>query len=79
MSMSIFYTDVRGLYRVAIKEIRMNNKLMNVLPPIVDNNTRVLIVGSMPGQQSLEKKQYYGNPRNHFWSIMTRFKCKTYT
>lgn len=48
----------------------MNNKLMNVLPPIVDNNTRVLIVGSMPGQQSLEKKQYYGNPRNHFWSII---------
>lgn len=25
----------------------------------------------MPGQQSLEKQQYYGNPRNHFWSIMT--------
>lgn len=49
----------------------MNNKLLNILPPIVDASTRVLIVGSMPGQQSLEKQQYYGNPRNHFWSIMT--------
>lgn len=25
----------------------------------------------MPGKQSLEKQQYYGNPRNHFWPIMS--------
>lgn len=43
----------------------------NVLGPVVDDNTRVLIVGSMPGKQSLEKQQYYGNPRNHFWPIMS--------
>ena len=24
----------------------------------------------MPGRQSLEKQQYYGNPRNHFWPII---------
>ena len=42
----------------------------NILPPIVDTSTKVLIVGSMPGVQSLEKQQYYGNPRNHFWSIV---------
>lgn len=48
----------------------MDQKLHNILPPIVDKSTRVLIVGSMPGQQSLEKQQYYGNPRNHFWTIM---------
>lgn len=44
----------------------------NILPPIVDENTEVLILGSMPGKQSLEKQQYYGNPRNHFWPIMGR-------
>lgn len=44
--------------------------IQNVLPPIVDENTKVLIVGSIPGKQSLEKKQYYGNPRNHFWAII---------
>lgn len=48
----------------------MINKLTNVLPPIVDRSTKVLIVGSMPGRQSLEKQQYYGNPRNHFWPII---------
>ncbi len=24
----------------------------------------------MPGGQSLEKQEYYGNPRNHFWKIL---------
>ncbi len=42
----------------------------NVLEPIIDQDTRVLILGSMPSQQSLTKQQYYGNPRNHFWPII---------
>lgn len=44
--------------------------IQNELPPIVDEKTRVLVVGSMPGVQSLEKQQYYGNARNHFWPII---------
>ncbi|KPN95912.1 DNA-deoxyinosine glycosylase [Lysinibacillus sp. ZYM-1] len=48
----------------------MVSEIKNVLLPIVDSSTRVLIVGSMPGKQSLEKQQYYGNPRNHFWPII---------
>ncbi len=41
------------------------------LPPIVDKNSRILILGSLPGDISLAKQQYYGNPRNHFWSILS--------
>ncbi|WP_107924044.1 DNA-deoxyinosine glycosylase [Lysinibacillus parviboronicapiens] len=48
----------------------MTHELKNVLPPVIDPSTKVLIVGSMPGKQSLEKQQYYGNPRNHFWPII---------
>ena len=44
--------------------------IQNILPPIVDEQTFVLIIGSMPGKQSLDKQQYYGNPRNHFWPII---------
>lgn len=46
-------------------------QIENVLPPVIDENTRVLIVGSMPGAKSLQKQQYYGNERNHFWGIMS--------
>jgi hypoxanthine-DNA glycosylase len=39
-------------------------------PPYVNSNTRILILGTMPGVTSLIKQEYYGNPRNHFWRIM---------
>lgn len=39
-------------------------------PPIIDENTRILILGTMPGEESLRRQQYYGNPRNQFWRIV---------
>lgn len=47
----------------------MSSQLVS-LPPVVSYYPKVLILGSMPSVQSLEKQQYYGNPRNHFWPIM---------
>lgn len=38
--------------------------------PIVDKQTRVLILGSHPGVPSLRKQQYYGNPGNAFWRVV---------
>lgn len=35
--------------------------------PVFNQNTKVLILGSHPGVQSLTKSQYYGNPGNAFW------------
>ncbi|MDO9106341.1 MAG: DNA-deoxyinosine glycosylase [Methylovulum sp.] len=39
--------------------------------PIVSEQAKVLILGTMPGTTSLLKQQYYGHPRNAFWPIMT--------
>jgi hypoxanthine-DNA glycosylase len=40
--------------------------------PVSDERARVLILGSLPGQRSLQLRQYYGQPRNAFWAIMGR-------
>ena len=38
--------------------------------PIVAPQTRVLILGSLPGEESLAQQRYYANPRNHFWRLI---------
>ena len=39
-------------------------------PPIVGANARLLILGTLPGEESLRLQQYYGHPRNHFWPLV---------
>jgi hypoxanthine-DNA glycosylase len=38
--------------------------------PISNSNATILILGTMPSEQSLARNQYYGNPRNAFWKII---------
>ena len=40
------------------------------LPALAGPETRLLILGSHPGDASLARRQYYGHPRNLFWRLM---------
>ena len=45
-------------------------ELLQGLGPIIDADTRLVVLGSFPGMASLVAQQYYGHPRNHFWPIV---------
>ena len=44
--------------------------IVNPLPPIIDRDSRVLLLGSMPSPKSREIGFYFGNPQNRFWRVM---------
>ena len=46
------------------------SELVTGLGPIAAVDARVLILGSLPSELSLQKQEYYGNPQNSFWRIM---------
>ncbi len=48
----------------------ISSKILKSFPPIVDKQSRVLILGTMPGPMALKKQEYYGFTGNHFWKII---------
>lgn len=39
-------------------------------PPLISKDSKILILGSVPGVKSLEMQQYYAHPQNKFWKII---------
>ena len=44
--------------------------VVHPLEPVWDENSRVLILGTMPSPRSREEGFYYGHPRNRFWPVL---------
>ncbi len=52
------------------KEKAKSSNHKQSLFPISDSKSKVLILGTMPGEVSLSKQEYYAHPRNLFWRIV---------
>lgn len=56
---------------VSTKPIISSN-LKTSFSPISNSETYVLILGTMPGDKSIELNEYYGHSRNKFWKIISK-------
>lgn len=52
-------------------ETKTKDDVKNGLDAWVDENSEVLILGSLPGDKSIAGQSYYCNPNNQFWKIMS--------
>ncbi len=46
------------------------NVVKTSFPPISNPETEILILGTLPGEKSLEMQEYYAHPQNKFWRII---------
>lgn len=44
--------------------------IKHCFPPVVDKRTRLLLLGSLPGEVSLARARYYAHPQNQFWRLV---------
>lgn len=40
------------------------------LPPVAEPNCKILVLGSLPGAESVRLQQYYAHSQNYFWKLM---------
>lgn len=46
-------------------------RTLHSIPPVFDQNSQILILGSFPSVKSREVQFFYGHPQNRFWRILS--------
>ena len=50
--------------------------IFHPFPPLYNEDSRILILGSFPSVKSREQKFFYGHPQNRFWKVTAAvFDC----
>ncbi len=47
-------------------------KIYHNIPPLYDENSNILILGSFPSVKSREGEFFYHHPQNRFWKVLKR-------
>ena len=50
----------------------VSEHIVHSIPPTFDENSRVLVLGSIPSPKSREMQFNYGHPQNRFWRVLAR-------
>lgn len=48
------------------------NFIVHPIPPLYDENSRILILGSFPSVKSREAAFFYGHPQNRYWAVVAK-------
>jgi len=57
-------------------ENKNHNSVVHPFEPISNENSRILILGTMPSVQSRKADFYYSHPRNRFWQMIAMCLCQ---
>jgi hypoxanthine-DNA glycosylase len=47
-------------------------KIAHPIPPVWDETSKILILGSFPSVKSREQQFFYGNRQNRFWKVLAQ-------
>lgn len=60
----------------SMKQTGTYEQVSHEFPPVYNENSRILILGSFPSVKSREQNFYYGHPQNRFWKVLARLTAE---
>lgn len=51
--------------------MKKEEHVIHTFGPVYDENSKILILGSVPSVKSREQQFYYGHPQNRFWKVLS--------